>query len=81
MNKVTFDEDTLELLVKEAVELAVKRERERCAKIVERAIVRHRYNLMHVEMLKRVHAKIVKPKSTGTSGGLSSEQLELPFGN
>lgn len=62
-------------------EQATQVERERCAKIVERAIVRHRYNLMHVEMLKRVHAKIVKPRSTGTTGGLLKEQLELPFGN
>lgn len=62
-------------------EQATQIERERCAKIVERAIVRNRYNLMHVEMLKRVHAKIVKPKLTGQHGGLSQEQLELPFGN
>jgi hypothetical protein len=62
-------------------EQATQAERERCAKIVERAIVRNRYNLMHVEMLKRVHAKIVKPRSTGQNGGLLKEQLELPFGN
>jgi hypothetical protein len=59
----------------------VEKERERCAKILERAIVRHRYNLMHMEILKRVHAKIAKPKPTGRSGGLLKEQLELPFGN
>ena len=35
MNKVTFDEDTLKLLVKEAVELAVQQEREACAKVCE----------------------------------------------
>jgi len=35
MNKVTFDEDTLKLLVEEAVELAVQQEREACAKIAE----------------------------------------------
>jgi hypothetical protein len=62
-------------------EQATQAERERCSKILERAIVRHRYNLMHVEMLKRVHAKIVKPRSTGQNGGLLNEQLELPFGN
>lgn len=62
-------------------EQATQAERERCAKILERAIVRHRYNLMHVEMLKRVHAKIVKPRSIGQNGGLLNEQLELPFGN
>lgn len=62
-------------------EQATQAERERCAKILERAIVRHRYNLMHVEMLKRVHAKIVKPRPTGTTGGLLKEQLELPFDN
>ena len=62
-------------------EQATQAERERCAKIVERAIVRNRYNLMHVEMLKRVHTKIVRPRSTGTDGGLLNEQLELPFGN
>ena len=62
-------------------EQATQAERERCAKIVERAIVRNRYNLMHVEMLKRVRAKIVSPRSTGTTGGLLKEQLELPFGN
>jgi hypothetical protein len=32
MNKVTFDEDTLKLLVEEAVKLAVQQEREACAK-------------------------------------------------
>ena len=62
-------------------EQATQAERERCAKIVERAIVRHRYNLMQMETLKRVHAKIVKPRSTGQHGGLLNEQLELPFGN
>jgi hypothetical protein len=35
MNKVTFDEDTLKLLVKEAVELAVQQERESCAKVAD----------------------------------------------
>jgi hypothetical protein len=35
MNKVTFDEDTLKLLVKEAVELAVQQEREACAKVCD----------------------------------------------
>jgi hypothetical protein len=67
----------VEVVLKQEIE----KERERCAKILERAIVRHRYNLMHVEMLKRVHEKIVKPRSTGRNGGLSQEQLELPFGN
>ncbi len=69
--------DFVEVTLKQEVE----KERERCAKILERAIVRHRYNLMHVEILKRVHAKIAKPRSTGRSGGLLKEQLELPFGN
>ena len=38
MNKVTFDEDTLKLLVEEAVELAVQQEREACAKVCEDSV-------------------------------------------
>ena len=41
MNKVTFDEDTLKLLVEEAVELAVQQEREACAKVGKYALPNH----------------------------------------
>jgi hypothetical protein len=34
--KVMFDEDTLKLLVQEAVELAVQREREACAEVCKK---------------------------------------------
>lgn len=37
-------------------------ERKRCAAIVRRAIVRHRDNIMHVQILKRVLEKIVNPR-------------------
>lgn len=58
---------------------AVEQERERCAKIVERAIVRNRDSFIKVEVLKRIHLKIKKPRSSGTNGGPLQEQLELPF--
>lgn len=59
----------------------IQQERERCAKIVERAIVRNRDNPTKVDLLKRIHQKIKYPKSTGNTGGPLTEQLELPFGN
>lgn len=37
-------------------------ERRRCAAIVRRSIVRHRDNIMHVQILKRVLEKIVNPR-------------------
>ena len=60
-------------------EQAIQIERERCVKIIERAIARNKYTLMHVELLKKIQAKIAKPKLTGKHGGLLKEQLELPF--
>ena len=39
MNKVTFDEDTLKLLVEEAVELAVQQEREACANAMAQIVM------------------------------------------
>lgn len=38
-------------------------ERRRCAAIVRRAIVRHKDNIMHVQMLKRILEKIVNPRT------------------
>lgn len=38
-------------------------ERKRCAAIVRRAIVRHKDNIMHVQMLKRILEKIVNPRT------------------
>lgn len=57
----------------------VQQERERCAKIVERAIVRNRENPAKVDLLKRIHSKIKSPKLIGEGGGRLHEQLELPF--
>jgi hypothetical protein len=59
----------------------VQQERERCARLVEKLISRNQDSTLWGEKLKRLLNKIRNPKSTGRTGGLLTEQLELPFGD
>lgn len=57
----------------------VEQERERCAQLVENVIRRNPDNPALLRKLKDLLERISKPRSTGTRGGRSPEQLELPF--
>lgn len=59
----------------------VQQERERCAKLVDNLIRRHKDNRLWRDKLKELAARIRNPKSTGAIGGPLTEQLELPFDN
>lgn len=60
----------------------VEQERARCAKLVKSLMIRNPNNVLWQGKLKDLLRRIEKPpKSTGKSGGLLTEQLELPFGN
>lgn len=59
----------------------VLQERERCAKLIENLMRRNTTSLLWQEKLREVLKKIRNPKSTGTSGGPLTEQLDLPFDN
>jgi len=60
----------------------VQQERARCAKLVKALMTRNKDNVLLHGKLKELLRKIENPpKSTGKSGGLLTEQLELPFGN
>lgn len=65
MTKETLTNDTSQKRVdeKEKHRHDTAEERKRCAAIVRRAIVRHRDNIMHVQILKRVLEKIVNPRT------------------
>ena len=57
MNKVTFDEDTLKLLVEEAVELAVQQEREACIQIVENEAFQYASPVWAFEIVNDIKAR------------------------
>lgn len=57
---------------------AIQQERERCAKLVEN-LMRRDDNQFLKEKLRKLRNRILNPRSTGTSGGPLTEQLELPF--
>lgn len=59
----------------------VQQERERCARLVEKLISRNQDSTLWEEKLKRLLNNIRNPKPTGRTGGLLTEQLELPFGD
>jgi DNA-binding protein YbaB len=60
MNTVLFDEETLERLVKEAVNKAVQKEREECIKIVEDVAWQYVSPTWAFSIVKAIREKVQK---------------------